>query len=124
MNYAHRYFVDGQITIADVDFGGRQLAHHPGRSQGAGGKSYYALDVTDPTDPKYLSEFTHQDLGFSYSNSTVSKLPNGEWAVLFTSGYNNDANGGTGDGFLFALNPETRGHQVRLPAGNGCDHAA
>ncbi len=107
VNYSHRYFVDGQITIADVDFGGGDWHTILVGGQGAGGTSYYALDVTDPLSPKYLWEFTHTDLGYTISNVIVSKLHNGEWAVLFSSGYNNDSSGGNGDGYLFALNPKT-----------------
>ncbi|MCK9388814.1 MAG: PilC/PilY family type IV pilus protein [Sulfuritalea sp.] len=119
VNYAHRYFIDGQITIADVDFGSGNWHTILVGGQGAGGTSYYALDVTDPLNPTYLWEFTHTDLGYSFSNSTVSKLPNGEWAVLFSSGYNNDASGSNGDGYLFALNPETGAVKTGFPIATG-----
>lgn len=63
--------------------------------------------MTDPTAPKYLWEFTDPNLGNTFSNATVSKLPNGEWAVLFSSGYNNTVSGGDGIGRVYALNPQT-----------------
>jgi type IV pilus assembly protein PilY1 len=119
VNYAHRYFVDGQITIADVDFGGGDWHTILVGGQGAGGNSYYALDVTDPTDPKYLWEFTDPNLGNTFSNTTVSKLPNGEWVVLFTSGYNNTVSGGDGIGRLFALNPKTGAIKSGFPMSTG-----
>ncbi|HNE17920.1 MAG TPA: PilC/PilY family type IV pilus protein, partial [Rhodocyclaceae bacterium] len=68
---------------------GRQAVQGPWRvgGQGAGGTSYFAIDITDPLNPAYLWEFTHTSLGYTFSNPTVTKLPNGEWAVLFSSGY-------------------------------------
>jgi type IV pilus assembly protein PilY1 len=81
--------------------------------QGAGGTSYYALDITDPENPTYLWEFSTANLGYTFSNSTVSKLYSGEWAVLFTSGYNNT--GGDGQGHLFALNPATGAVKTGFP---------
>ncbi|MBK7687328.1 MAG: hypothetical protein IPJ25_16175 [Rhodocyclaceae bacterium] len=119
VNYVHRYFADGQITIADVDFGGGDWHTILVGGQGAGGTSYYALDVTDPTDPKYLWEFSHPNLGYTFSNTTVSKLPNGEWSVFFTSGYNNTGGGGDGGGYLFALNPQTGAIKAGFPMATG-----
>jgi type IV pilus assembly protein PilY1 len=104
-NYTHRYFVDGLITVADVDFGSGDWHTILVGGLGGGGTQYYALDVTDPTNPKFLWEYSHSNLGYTFSNIAVSKLPNGEWAVFFTSGYNNT--GGTGMGYLYALNPQT-----------------
>ncbi len=119
VNYAHRYFVDGQISIADVDFGGGDWHTILVGGQGAGGNSYYALDVTDPTTPKYLWEFTDANLGNTFSNATVSKLPNGEWAVLFSSGYNNTVSGGDGIGRVYALNPQTGAIKSGFPMSTG-----
>ncbi|MBL0075068.1 MAG: hypothetical protein IPP41_03680 [Rhodocyclaceae bacterium] len=119
VNYVHRYFADGQITIADVDFGGGDWHTILVGGQGAGGTTYYALDVTDPTDPKYLWEFSHPNLGYTFSNTTVSKLPNGEWSVFFTSGYNNTGGGGDGGGYLFALNPQTGAIKAGFPMATG-----
>ncbi|MCM2306028.1 MAG: PilC/PilY family type IV pilus protein [Sulfuritalea sp.] len=119
VNYAHRYFVDGQITIADVDFGGGNWHTILVGGQGAGGRSYFALDVTDPTSPKYLWEFSDANLGNTFSNAAVSKLHSGEWAVMFSSGYNNTANGGDGIGHLFALNPETGAAKTGFPLSTG-----
>ncbi|KAF0164697.1 MAG: type IV pilus assembly protein PilY1 [Rhodocyclaceae bacterium] len=119
VNYAHRYFVDGQITVADVDFGGGNWRTILVGGQGAGGTSYYALDVTDPLNPKYLWEFTNTNLGYTFSNATVTKLHNGQWAVMFASGYNNHLSGGNGDGYLFALNPETGAIETGYPIATG-----
>jgi len=51
---------------------------------------YYALDVTDPLNPKALWEFTHKDLGYSFSGPAyVKRLDNNgvmHHFVLFASG--------------------------------------
>lgn len=119
VNYAHRYFVDGQITVADVDFGGGDWRTILVGGQGAGGTSYFALDVTDPTSPKYLWEFSTANLGYTYSNAAVTKLHTGEWVVMFSSGYNNTSNGGDGVGYVFALNPETGAAKTGFPLSTG-----
>lgn len=46
---------------------------------------YYALDITDPENPKLLWEFTDKDLGFSYSGPGVIKTKNNNY-VVFASG--------------------------------------
>ncbi|MDR3299336.1 MAG: hypothetical protein LBU43_04895 [Candidatus Accumulibacter sp.] len=67
-----------------------------------GGKGYYALDVTDPAHPKGLWEFTDPNLGYSYGNPLITKLTDGRWVALLTSGYNNTGDG-DGKGHLFVL---------------------
>ncbi len=115
-NYVHRYFVDGPITISDANFGSGTNDWHTilVAGQGAGGTSFFALDVTDPLNPLYLWEFTDSRLGNTISNSTITKLPNGEWAVIFTSGYGNV----TGEGYLFALDPKTGALKSGYPISN------
>ena len=107
-NYAnlHQYFVDGSPTVGDVYFGG---AWHTILVGGLndGGMSYYALDVTNPTSPSLLWEFTDTNLGYSYSTPLITKLQNGTWVVMFASGYNNNSGGGDGKGHLYVLNAQT-----------------
>lgn len=117
-NYSHRFFVDGQIAVGDVDFGSGDWRTILVGGLGAGGSSYYALDITDPTSPKYLWEFSHANLGKTFSNAAITKLPNGEWVVLFSSGYNNTSGGGDGAGHLFALNVETGALKSGFPISN------
>lgn len=59
-----------------------------------GGRGYYALDITDPLSPSLLWEMdasnsSEPNLGYSYGDPVITKLPNGKWVVLVTSGYNN-----------------------------------
>ena len=97
-SYTHRYYVDGTPTVGDAFFGG---AWHTVLVGGLnkGGKSIYALDVTDPeafseanADNTFLWEFTDSatpaDMGLSYSRPAVVRLRNGKWAAVFGNGYN------------------------------------
>lgn len=99
-NDAHRYFVDGSPTVVDAFAGGSWRTVLVG-GLNKGGQGIYALDVTNPNDftvsagnatKLSMWEFTDAndaDLGFTYSQPAVVKLPNGVWAAVFGNGYNN-----------------------------------
>jgi len=90
-NYAHKWYVDLSATAADVYLSGWKTLL-VGALRG-GGKGVFALDVTDPTAfnaSKVLWEFTHADLGYTFSDIRIGKLNNGKWAAIFGNGYNND----------------------------------
>lgn len=75
-----------------------------------GGKGYYALDITNPSSPALLWEFTDQNLGYTYGNPTITKLKDGTWVVLVSAGYNNVDGTSTADvgkGRLYILNAAT-----------------
>jgi type IV pilus assembly protein PilY1 len=98
----HEYFVDGTPTVRDVYIGGAWRTLLVG-GLGAGGRSYFALDVTDPANPKALWEFSHDNLGLTLGSPEIGKLKDGSWAVFFGSGYNN-VSPGDGRGRLFIVN--------------------
>ena len=76
----HYNFVDAPPVVADVDFGKTQGGSGTDwrtmlvGGLGKGGKSLYAIDVTDPSAMtsetavagKVLWEFSHADLGYTY----------------------------------------------------------
>jgi type IV pilus assembly protein PilY1 len=113
----HLYFVDGSPVVGDVydDVLGWRTILVGGLNKG--GKAYYALDVTDPDSPAILWQFdtsNDADLGYTYGNPIITKVRDQTsttekwiWAVIFTSGYNNTENGGTGTGALYVLNANT-----------------
>jgi type IV pilus assembly protein PilY1 len=126
INYAtnHHNYVNGKIVYSDVcvkDCSDASKADWRTILMGGlngGGRGYYALDVTDPTSPKFLWEFTSlndKDLGYSFGNPLAVKKSDGTWVVLVSSGYDNVALGngdpydtdGDGKGYLFVLNPLT-----------------
>lgn len=105
--YGHRYYVDLGTTISDAF-----IASVPGGtvdwktvligSERGGGRGVFALDVTNPSsfsqsgtapDDIVMWEFTHADLGYTFSKPAVALMKNGRWAAIFGNGYND-----TGDG--------------------------
>lgn len=101
----HQYSVDGTPVVQDVYFGGTWHTLLVG-GMGAGGRSYYALDVTDPTSPKALWEYTDTNLGLTMGKPEIGKLQDGTWVVVFASGYNN-VSPGDGVGRLYVVNAGT-----------------
>lgn len=108
----HQYFTDGTPVSGDVYFDdGSGPAWHTIVVAGlnGGGRGYYAIDVTVPSTPKALWEFTDTNMGYTYGNPVITKRA-GTWVVLVTSGYNN-VSPGDGKGYLYMLNVGT-GAQV------------
>ncbi|UCH18542.1 MAG: PQQ-binding-like beta-propeller repeat protein [Burkholderiales bacterium] len=97
----HQYYVDGSPTVGDVYFGGAWHTILVGGFN-SGGRGYYALDITNPANPKALWEFTDANMGYSYGRPEITKLANGTWVALLTSGYNN-VSPGNGQGYLYAV---------------------
>ncbi|WP_455208157.1 pilus assembly protein [Kaarinaea lacus] len=89
--YEHNYYVDLTPTVADVYVGGWKTMLIGGLR--GGGKGIFALDVTTEGSMSVQFEFTHNDLGYTFSEIQVAKMNNGKWAAVFGNGYNN-----TGDG--------------------------
>lgn len=93
--YTHRYYVDGPPRIADAWLGASQgwktlLVG----STGAGGTSIFALDITDPegvTENQFLWEFSHGDLGRTIQQPAIVPMPNGQFAVVISSGFSDSA---------------------------------
>lgn len=107
----HAYFVDGSPQIGDiyVDDGDGKGAHWKTIVVGGlndGGRSYYALDLTDPANPKLLWQFTDTNLGLTYGNPVITKRTDGTWVVVFGSGYNN-VSPGDGNGRMYVVNANT-----------------
>jgi type IV pilus assembly protein PilY1 len=83
---------------------------------GKGGRGYYALDVTDPDNPRglweicsdaTLCEIHDDDMGYTFGEAVITKRSSdGKWVVIVTSGYNNVLPG-TGKGFLYVLDAMT-----------------
>jgi type IV pilus assembly protein PilY1 len=138
LDYAnrHEYYLDGSPTVGDVyDPVAKEWKTILVGGLNSGGRGYYALDVTDPNNPVALWEFTVRDaascpsvtvigvdktdcdLGLSYGNPIISKLINGDWVVMVTSGYNNTAPG-DGKGYLYVLDPITGVVEKKIKAAN------
>ena len=125
-NYVHHNYVDATPAAFDIDmsrtvgFSGivnyNSAAGTPWRTVligglGKGGKSFYALDITDPANMtsesvvagKVLWEFTDPTMGYSYGTPVVVKTLKYGWVAILTSGYDN----ADGFGYLYFVNPST-----------------
>lgn len=98
----HIFTVDATPVVGDVYDGSAWRTILVSGLNG-GGSGYFALDITDPSNPKSLWEFTNTNLGLSFGNPVITKRKDGTWVVAFTSGYNN----ADGDGHLFVVNAVT-----------------
>ena len=133
----HQYFVDGTPSVSDVYDGSNWKTVLVG-GLNDGGRSFYALDVTDPVNPKGMWEFSWSDtcydpaqpatagadcqLGLSFGHPLISKLADGRWVVMVTSGYNNvnaTPKAGDGVGYLYVLNALTGQIIYKIPTGVG-----
>lgn len=116
-NYTHRYYVDGALDAHDAYLGswGTYLAG----SLGAGGKSIFALDVSDPFNfapaDDVLWEFSDTDLGYTFSAPQIAATAPSQWAVIFGNGYNSDAL----KGYLYVVNLSTGNLLAKIEAGSG-----
>lgn len=130
-DFTHKAMVDGQVAVFDIDFGrtpggtGTDWRSVLVGGLGKGGRSYYAIDVTDPASMssesavagKVLWEFSHADLGFTYGEPTAVKTRKYGWVLIFGSGYNND----DGKGYFFIVNPRTGALLEKIGTGVGND---
>lgn len=95
----HQYLVDGSPKVSDAKIGNDWKTVLLG-STGAGGKSVFALDVTDPDDFgnstvmwEYNSGNDQSDMGYSIPQPTLSLVSgNNTWSAIITNGYNSTSN--------------------------------
>ncbi|WP_338413117.1 PilC/PilY family type IV pilus protein [uncultured Sphaerotilus sp.] len=108
---AHTNLLDATPTIGDVYANGQWHTILVG-GMGAGGRYYYALDITNPASPALLWEFSDANLGLTFGNPVITKDAKGTWLVAFTSGINNV---GDGRGRLYLVDALTG--KLRTSAG-------
>lgn len=127
--YQHRYYVNATPAAFDIDFGrtvggtGTNWRSVLIGGLGKGGKSWYAIDITDPATMtteaavagRVLWEFTDPDMGFTYGEPLVVKTRKYGWVVLLASGYNN----ADGQGYIFIVNPRTGDLLEKIGTGAG-----
>ncbi|WP_416760715.1 pilus assembly protein [Roseateles sp. So40a] len=123
-DFTHRYMVDARPNTADIDF--NRTAGASGAPDwrtivvgglGKGGKSIYALDLTNAdalttagttasensAASRVMWEYTETDQGYTFGTPVITKTAQYGWVVVIGSGYNN----GTGTGFFSILNART-----------------
>lgn len=115
----HQFFVDGTPVVRDVYFDNQWHTVLVGTLR-AGGKSIFALDITDPDDIRLLWELTEgddlqdeetqSDVGYSFPVPTIARLHNGKWAVVTGNGYDS----ARGRAVLFLIDIKT-GELTKIP---------
>jgi type IV pilus assembly protein PilY1 len=113
--YCHVYYVDLKPKVTDVKIFNDDSDHPRGWgtvaivgmrlggtpitiSSGTYRSSYFALDISDPDNPRVLWEFTDPNLGYTISYPSVLKVVEGgqeKWFVVFGSGTNTTPTGNT-----------------------------
>lgn len=92
-DYTHRYYVDGAPKVGDAWIGTSWKTVLVG-STGAGGRSYFALDVENPNAfgaGKVMWEFSHAELGYTIGQASIVMTEGGDWVAIFGNGYNSDS---------------------------------
>ena len=132
-DYGHKFYVDSTPTVQK----GKNLLY-PGGEQallvsglGAGGKGYFALDVSRPDSMskddvlwefpnKDTSEDHRDDMGYSFSKPVVVKSYSKAypWIVIFGNGYNSPNQGSV----LFILDASSGAVIRKIEAGIGPDN--
>tara|TARA_R100000306_G_scaffold62548_1_gene72953 strand:- start:75905 stop:79639 length:3735 start_codon:yes stop_codon:yes gene_type:complete len=117
IGYKHEPYVDGELNSFDI--------YDPSSSTKwrtilvgtlrAGGRSVYALDITDPDEVKLMWEISgtmalrstvRTSLGHVHGKAQIGRLHNGKWGVIIGNGYNS-ANGRSAVLVLNAVTGET-----------------
>lgn len=94
-SYSHRYYVDGTPRVSDAWLGNRWATVAVG-STGAGGRSIFALDVTNVSGKNSMNanrvmwEFTHLKMGYTIGQPAIVALPNQKFGVIISSGYHDE----------------------------------
>lgn len=105
-DYSHRYYVDGTATWRDAYVGGVWKTVLVG-TMGAGGRTVFALNVTDPENfqaSDVMWEFGYADedcspgvtacreVGYGITQPSIARLEDGTWVAIFGNGYNSASN--------------------------------
>ncbi len=112
-DFVHTYFVDGPLTIGEMNISGMKTILVG--ALGAGGKGLFAMDVTSAlaeseaaVADKVMWEITatggFANLGYTYGTPLLSRLNDGSAVVIAANGY---MNSGNGHAVLYVINATT-----------------
>jgi type IV pilus assembly protein PilY1 len=120
----HLFYVDASPIAADVKISGvwKTIVVFGLRR---GGKSYYALDITDTTNPSFLWAFTDTKMGETWSEPAIGKVNIGgadKFVMFVGGGYDTAQNNATGKAF-FAVDLSNGSKLFEYYNTGGNDHA-
>jgi Tfp pilus tip-associated adhesin PilY1 len=129
-NQSHRYFVDGQPTAGDAYFATAKAEIAAGNwhsvlvgGLGRGGRSIYALDVTNPSSfnsGNVLWEFNDNNsgnMGYTFSKPVIARVNTGAGSSAFAAIFGNGYNGASDLGHLYVVNIENGALIRRIDTG-------
>jgi len=105
----HPFYADSSPVVADVKISGtwKTIAVFGERR---GGRNYFALDITDTTNPQYLWTFTDSKIGETWSEAAIGKVKMADGTEKFVAivggGYDTANNNATGK-VVFAIDLAT-----------------
>lgn len=91
-DYHHRFYVDGTPTVGDAFINGSWRTVLLGAT-GAGGRSVFALDISNPTSFAAsnvmweVNALDDPEIGFTIGKPQIGRAPNGDWIAVFGNGY-------------------------------------
>lgn len=121
--YAHQYFVDGELTAANVVVAGVERTYLVG-TMGRGSPGAFALDVTDPTNMSVLWDRTGGTggdmpaLGNSVGKPVIAEVAAGDWRAVLGNG----ANSSTGRAAILSIGLNTAGTVSVVTLGTSTDN--
>jgi type IV pilus assembly protein PilY1 len=99
----HDFYIDSSPIVADIQISGTWKTVVV-FGQRRGGNNYYALDITDTTDPIYLWAFTDTLLGETWSEPAIGKIQmddeSTKWVAFVGGGYDTASNNTKGKALL------------------------
>ena len=115
--YSHRYYVDSTPVAAKI--GSQDIL---ACGLGKGGKGYFGLDITTPSSPSVLWEYTNDDdLGYSFSQANIIRTQGAGYVVMFGNGYDSVSETAA----IFFINPLTGNLVKKIDTGaTGCNGLA
>lgn len=115
--YTHTPYADGTPAVQDVFIDGEWRTYLVAGVR-TGGMGIYVLDITNPDANSANSanswvkfEFTHPDLGHTFSDPQIVKLNNGKWAAVMGNGYSGEPDG-DGKAKLFFVYLDGSGYKI------------
>lgn len=125
-SYVHRFYADATPMIADAALGSSST---PWRTVlvsglGAGGRSWFALDVTDPTNFTKTNVMWERsasvptvdsDIGYTFGVPQVGRMRDGRWVAIAGNGYVS----ASGKAVLYVMDLATGSVLFKLDTGRG-----